>query len=146
MLWVERKIVGHKFQSFIYESKAPSAEQIEKAFSSNTNQLILPAYPESILAELQSKKFHVLCNTKRWVCPKCGIIVLYNADYFHEDDVAYGHMLRSHKKELGLSGSNSTVERQPSKLNVAGSIPVSRSNTGLKWKKSHLFAGTQEFG
>lgn len=34
-------------------------------------------------------------------------------------------------KAFGSSGSNSVVESQPSKLLVAGSIPVSRSNLTL---------------
>jgi hypothetical protein len=34
---------------------------------------------------------------------------------------------RTENKNLGFGGSNSVVESQPSKLLVAGSIPVSRS-------------------
>ena len=40
------------------------------------------------------------------------------------------------------SGSNSAVECQLPKLDVAGSIPVSRSNVFNKLERSSLFVGT----
>jgi hypothetical protein len=44
-------------------------------------------------------------------------------------------------KVKGLSGSNSVVESQPSKLLVAGSIPVSRSRFDERYRKQVSVTG-----
>ena len=46
----------------------------------------------------------------------------------HRNDMSYNHF------EHFPSGSSSVVERQLPKLNVAGSIPVSRSIASLSWR------------
>src|SRR5262245_21346865 len=43
------------------------------------------------------------------------------------------------QERAGVGGSNSVVESQPSKLLVAGSIPVSRSNLrSLDWSRTSI--------
>src|SRR5262249_32541444 len=43
-----------------------------------------------------------------------------------------------------MGGNSSAVERQPSKLGVAGSNPVSRSNRDQRYRGAHGFAGGDE--
>jgi hypothetical protein len=63
-----------------------------------------------------------LGNGFRFLCKLC-------ANRLHSAPFAYNEYSKTHHSTLKTkaSGSNSVVESQPSKLLVAGSIPVSRS-------------------